>query len=92
MGKRRSHNQVVDEATRIVMAYNRAVLFDYDKPTVWLSIGPRTPALITITPDRHGINVYGGGKLTRGETLKDGIARVKELLHEVREAEKHADA
>ena len=91
MGRRRSAQQVLDEATRLVIAYNKAVLLNYDAPSVGLNISPRQLPEIFIIPDKHGVSHYGGGKLKRGETLRDGVARVKELLHMYREKEK-ADA
>lgn len=87
MGRRRTTQQLVDEATRLVIAYNKAVLLNYDAPSVGLDIGPRAQPAIYIIPDKHGVSHYGGGNLRRGETFRDGVARVKELLHEHHEQE-----
>lgn len=92
MGRRRTQQQVVDEATRLVIAYNRAVLLDYDEPSVWMDIGTRQPPAIHIVPDKYGVENYGGGNLTRGQTFRDGVARVKELLHDYHKREGLKDA
>lgn len=90
MGRRRSMQQLVDEATRLVTAYNKAVLLDYDAPSVWMDIGAKQPPAIHISPDKHNVGNYGGGNMRRGETFRDGVARVKELLHHYKEEDTHA--
>lgn len=92
MGRRRSDQQVLDEAMRLVLAYNKAVLLDYDAPSVGLDISPRQQPAIYISPDKHGVEHYGGGNPKRGQTLRDGVARVKELLHEYRAQEADGNA
>lgn len=90
MGRRRTTQQLIDEATRLVLAYNHASRFDGDTPMVWFEIGGREPARITIMmPDGADYCRYGGKKPDVGKTLKDGIAKVKQLLHEYRETERN---
>ena len=86
MGRRRTQQQLLDEATRLVITYNKRVLLDYDAPSVWLEIAPRQNPAIHISPDMHNVGYYGGGNLKRGETFRDGVARIKELLDKYKEA------
>lgn len=92
MGRRRSAQQLLDEATRLVIAYNKAVLLDYDAPSVQLDIPPRMLPTITIWLDEYEVLQYGGGNLKRGQTFRDGVMHVKRLLKEYRAKEAKADA
>ena len=85
MGRKRSQQMLIDELTRLVIAYNNAVLLNYDAPSVQLTIkGGDTFVYVS---GEHTY-LYGGPKPPEGKGLKDGIAHVKALLHKYREEEK----
>lgn len=90
MGKHRNLQQLVDSATRLVIEYNKVVLLDYDAPSVGLTIY-KGDTIIYVDDGEHKY-VYGGPKPAEGRALKQGLAHVKQLLHEYqeKEAETHA--
>lgn len=90
MGKHRGLQQLVDSATRLVIAYNKQVLLDFDAPSVGLTIYQGN-AIIYVDDGDHKY-VYGGPKPAEGRALKHGLAHVKRLLHEYQAREAEADA
>lgn len=90
MGKHRSMQQLIDSATRLVLAYNDLVILDYDAPDVGLTIYQGN-TMIYVDDGVHRY-IYGGPKPALGRTLKHGLAHVKRLLHEYQEKEAQTNA
>ena len=91
MDKHRGMQRLIDSATRLVIAFNKLVLPDYDAPIVELTIY-RGNTMIYVDDGIHRY-IYGGPKPALDRTLKHGLAHVKRLLHDYqdKEAQNNAD-
>lgn len=90
MGKHRGMQQLIDSATRLVLAYNDLAILDFEAPEVGFAIYQGNP-MIYVDDGIHRY-LYGGPKPALGRTLKHGLAHVKRLLHEYQEKEEQTNA